>query len=462
MKRSSLTLLLLAFMACNAKAGAPHANLRSRLITLEQAYDMALATDQSIRIAYWEVRKANLLPWSALTRLGPQFSAGANFGRSGASTRIPTTVVTDVTSISSNGTPTTRTEFQNFNSNSGSGSGSLSFEQPLIDLTVFPAYKFGKLSVDAARLQHRFTIRETLFGVVTAYYEVLKQQKLVEVNREALELANEQLDLAEKRARAEEVTRTDVLRAQVTVETARQTLVGSENTLSLDRNTLSNILNLAPNAPFEVAEPPSYPTALPTFDDMLARAYGSREDLRVKTIAIDQEIQVKNQVLGQYGPRVVLQANGQVANNTGSSRSRSESWSADVSIQIPILTGGQREIDYLTAQRQIEETKVQRDQAAKTVEADVKTAWLTVHTLEETLKASQIQVSAAEQAYKDLQVQYSLGAATSVDVLSGLNDLNTARKNLTEQTYDYQVALRNLEQVQGVFQQARVQKSKIR
>src|SRR5213592_4797984 len=51
------------------------------LITLEQAYDRALSTDQSIRIAYWEVRKANLLPWSALTRLGPQITASGGYTR---------------------------------------------------------------------------------------------------------------------------------------------------------------------------------------------------------------------------------------------------------------------------------------------------------------------------------------------------------------------------------------------
>jgi hypothetical protein len=40
--------------------------------------------------------------------------------------------------------------------------------------------------------------------------------------------------------------------------------------------------------------------------------------------------------------------------------------------------------------------------------------------------------------------------------------LNTARKDLALQTYGYQVALRDLEQVSGVFQEERVRRSKIR
>ena len=47
-------------------------------------------------------------------------------------------------------------------------------------------------------------------------------------------------------------------------------------------------------------------------------------------------------------------------------------------------------------------------------------------------------------------------------MLTALNDLNSARKDLAVQTYDYQVALRSLEQVSGVFQETRVQRSKVR
>jgi outer membrane protein len=137
-------------------------------------------------------------------------------------------------------------------------------------------------------------------------------------------------------------------------------------------------------------------------------------------------------------------------------------WDATISVQVPIFTGGQREVDLLTANRQIEQTKLDRDKTAKVVESDVKSAWLSVRTLQQTLKALHAQVVAAEQGYHDLENQYRQGAATSVDVLSALNDLNNARKNLAVQIYGYQVALRSLEQVTGVFQEARVLRSKIR
>ena len=157
-----------------------------RVIALEEAYDRALATDQSIRIAFLEVRKANLLPWSALTRLGLQVNGHASYLR-----REQATTGGALDPLA--GASAERT----LRARAGAGQAGLTVEQPLVDLTVFPAYRLGKISAEAARLAHRFTVRETLFGVATAYYEVLKQQRLVDVNREGLRLANEQLDLAQ-------------------------------------------------------------------------------------------------------------------------------------------------------------------------------------------------------------------------------------------------------------------------
>ncbi len=445
-----LTCCLLAF-AAQAKVRERTAN---GVITLERAYDMALETDQSIRTAYWEVRKADLLPWSAWAKLGPQVSATSGYqrGETVVGTSVPARLENGVRAFVD----------QDALSHTGYGQIGISTQQPLIDFTFFPALRLAKLSKAATRLALQFTIRETLYGVASAYYAVIKQQSIVKVNREALLLTEGQRDLAQKRLDVGEVTRTDVLRAQVTVETARQTLVQSESALELSRNTLANILNLAPNAPFSVIEPPGYPAALPPFDALLARAYDRREDLRVKVIAIDQDIARRGAVLGLYGPKVVAGFSSGIGHTSGTSASDANSWLASVSVNVPIFTGGQREVDLKTAEFQIQETRLAKELAAKSVESDVKQAWLNVRTFEQTLKAARVQVVAAEQSYHDLQIQYRAGTATSVDLLSALNDFNTARQNLAAQTYDYQVALRNIEAVSGVFQEQRVQRNSIR
>jgi outer membrane protein TolC len=64
--------------------------------------------------------------------------------------------------------------------------------------------------------------------------------------------------------------------------------------------------------------------------------------------------------------------------------------------------------------------------------------------------------------YKDLVKRYRVGAVTSLDVRSALDELSTARTALAAQRDDYQVALRRLDLVTGTFQQQRIENSTYR
>lgn len=419
----------------------------TELITLEQAYDRCLATDQSIRIAGLEIRRANLQPWSALTRLGPQINGNALLN-----TTHQTQFAHDAnsgSSFSSVGTTDTR-------------HAGLSLQQPLLDFTVFPAWRLGRLAAEAARLQQRFTGRQTLFDVASAYYAVLKQQRVVEVTTQTVALAAQQLDLAQKRAAAGEVARSDVLRAQAALEEARRARIEAEGALDLNRDTLSNILNLGGKTDFTLTEPPDARAGDEPFDVLLGRAYERREDYKVSSLAIGQEIERRNEVRAGYAPRVVAQANQNWTrlNSSAESNTGSRVWDATVSVQVPILNGGQREIDLRAAGYQIGEAQLNCEKVGKSIEAEVKTAWLQIRTLHESLKALRAQVVASEQTYHDVQTQYQAGASTSVDVLTALRDLNNSRTELAGATYDYQVALRNLLRAEAVFEQERVEKLK--
>lgn len=405
----------------------------STLMTLEHAYDIAAASDQALRIAFIEVSKAELLPKAALTKVMPRLSGGMSYAKSS----------------------TTYSSAQG--QHSGTGQADLTLTQPLLDLSVFPARRKGLLAVEAKRLARQFTIRETLYGVASAYFEVLKDERIVAVNKQSLALAQEQQNLAQKRADVGEVTRSDVLRAQVSVETARRVLITAGNTLELQRNTLRNILNLPHDAPLRLAEPLPYKQDVPAFGPLLASAYDHREDLRERELVVQQAEQAKLETRALYAPTIVAEAGPTLTDSPHASpASRRTNWSADIAVKFPFFTGGQRELDLVNARLLIDQAVLEKELLSKTIEGQVKQAWLNVQTLEGSLTAVKAQVKAAEQGYADLQNQYSAGTAKSVDVLSALQDLSTARLDLTSLTLDYEVALRGLEQFSGTFQDLRV------
>lgn len=424
-----------------AKKAADPAPEGKKTITLEEAYALALASDQSIRTAYLEIRKANLLPWSALTRISPRLSGGFTYTHSETN---------DHGSFANPPFITAR----------GSQNTDLSAQQTLIDFTFFPAYRLAKLQGAAARLQYQLTLRTVLFGVAKSYYEVLKQQKIVKLDSDNLDLAGNQLSLSQNQYKAGAVSRVDVLRAESTQEVARQTLITDQNILLLDRDTLANLLNLhGGGREFDVAQPADAPPMEKPFEDDLAQAYANREDYKVSSIAISQNEELRNEVLGQYAPTVSAQFSKNWAMQTNNPNS--DSWDASISVNVPIFTGGQREIDLRTAHDNIEEAKLALETTAKNVESDVKTTWLEVETLRETIKSLKAQVAADEQNYADLLNNYKAGKATSLDTQTALFQLFSSRTNLITQTYQFQVALRDLQRSIAAFQDDRVKAARL-
>ena len=395
-----------ALLVCASASAAPLKakpnQPKNRVITLEQAYDMTLASDQSIRIAFYESRKANLLPWSALAKLGPQLIGNASYTNARSNTRNN---IVETPATPNYIQTTINTQFSGF-----------TYTQPLFDPSVFPAYRYGKLSAKAARLQYQFTVRQTLFGVAQAYYDVLKGQKLVDVNQQTVNLANEQLNTAQARFDAGAVARIDVLRARSTLEGARNTLIQFQGRLDTARDTLS----------------------------------------------IDQQIALRGEVVAQYGPKIVAQASTQWSRNTGDADGRQHDESAVIAVTMPFLTGGQREIDLINANQNISESRLNLEKTTKSIESEVKVAWVNVQTGREALKALTADVEASTQNYTDLEAQYQAGASTSLDAQTALRDLNNSRTLLTNQVYDYQIALRDLKRAEAEFQKERVEKSKLK
>ena len=279
---------LLAFIIVATVCPLPSPAVENgNVIRLEQAYDLALSSDQAIGISYVALQRAKLEPTAAWTKLAPQISA--------------------VTSANGQSVRTTNTPSRTSGSTAAGryNNEAVTLEQPLFDLSFFPAHRRGEISLAAARLDYRAKIREILFGVAQAYYDVLSQQKLLEVDKETLRLATEQYELAKKQSDVGVVTRSDVLRAQVVVETARRQMVQDSNALESKHNILGNILNLPPDKAFSLESPKDYPDTLPSFPAVLGKAMAQREDLRSKDLAIQRDQEAHKQARAEYAPKIV-------------------------------------------------------------------------------------------------------------------------------------------------------------
>lgn len=412
---------------------------RARVISLEEAYERALETDQSIAIAHDEAAKARLEPALALTRLTPRLSGDLSSNRTGRfASDTPTT------------SPINRTS---------AGAG-VSLSQPILDFTVKPAIRAGKINIQSTLLDYQGTVRDTLLAVATAYFDVLTQQKLVAINQESLRLSKEQKDLATARKNVGEVLQTDVLKTEVTVQRAQRTLVESENALKFRRSILANILNLGIEAQFDVAEPPKFPFDNETLTSAVMRAKRQREDLQTSSLAVEKQKAARDEVNARYLPSLSADAGlSRDYSHSSGDGNQENNFQVGISFNIPLFTGGEKSLNLKKSDLEISQASLELQKVEKAVAENVEEAWLQVRTLRQNVEGLKVEVAAAEENYKLLQNQYRAGEVKNLDVVQALTDLNISRTDLTVQTYQLELALRDLARRTSSFEDGRVQRA---
>jgi outer membrane protein TolC len=408
-----------------------------REITLDEAYRLAMGNEEQVKIAERELEKARLLPWRALSLLTPRADVLGTFTRNKEEISFTQTA----TLPGQTNTPSLIRPLESW-------LGAFSVNQPIIQPSFVPSWQLGKDSIRQNFQQYDFTIREVLFGVARAYYDVLRAQAQVGVAKDTLKLTQDELKQAQVRFRVGEVTKTDVLRADVEVARAERAVITSENSLQLTLTVLARTIGV--REPLRVVEPTPPVSSGKPYARLLEEAYKNRPDLRAQDAAVDVARQRRNLVRARYFPSVgALWQFPKLDSPTFANRD--EFWTLTLNFQVPVFDGGVRELDLQEQEENLAQAQLQLDLLKKNVGVEVKQTLLAVETLTATLETLKKEVTLAQENYDITSKQYRVGLATSLDVNTALNTLNQVRTQFTDQTYAYQVSLLGLDRAVGAF-----------
>lgn len=411
-----------------------------RTLLLEDAYRLALANEEQIKIAGRELAKAQLLPRRAITQLTPRADILGTYTRNKEELAFTFPEGFGGTQA---GTSSAIRPLESWQ-------GIFAITQPILQPSFFPARQLGKDAVQQSIQQYDFTAREVLFGVARAYYNVLRVQAQIAVAQETLQRTKDTLQQAQTRLRVGEVAETDVLRAEVEVAQAEQNLTTFQNDQRLTLTVLARTIGVQDSLQIVEPTPPQYPRD--GYEQLVAKAYQHRQDLRAQEFAVNIARQRKNLVLARYAPQVDSQWRFD-RRDTETFAERDNFWTLFLNFRIPLFDGGVREIDLLEQEENLGQAQLQVERLRKDIAVEVQQALVAAETLSATLVTLKKQVTLAERNYDLTAKQYRVGEATSLDVNNTLNTLNLVRVRLTDQTYACQLALLNLQHVVGAFGQ---------
>lgn len=295
----------------------------------------------------------------------------------------------------------------------------------------------GSLAADA---QYESAAQSLMLDTVTAYVDILRDQQIISIRENSLELLGGQLTASQDRFDVGDVTRTDVALSEARLEGGRAQLAAAEAQLA---GSLAFYTLLTGLEPSKLQPVPPLPPLPQTQDEALAAALASNPDIDAARFAERAAREGISVARGALRPEVsaIAQAGVQEYHTDGFTDT---SVVAGAQARIPLFAGGRnssalREAKLARSQAQAQITLIER-----ALRANVARAWYGLEATQRSVQASQRQVEAAEIAYEGAQEELSVGFRTTLDVLDQEQQLLEARLALATSERDRYVAAHQL------------------
>ena len=282
--------------------------------------------------------------------------------------------------------------------------------------------------VFGARETLRNTEQTTLFAAAQSYMNVLRDTAILDVQRNNVEVLEEQLRQTRDRFAIGEVTRTDASQAESRLAAARLAVAATGAILRASIAAFREVVGveprqLSPGRPLDRLVPR---------DLGIAIQIGLEEHPAVISAlhaADAAELQVKV-VEGELAPTLSVVGTVFQAYETGSAGDRNLTGQIVGQLSVPIYEGGEvyariRQAKETAGQRRIE-AEATRNQVRSAVEA----AWGGLEASKESVRVAEAQVTAAELALSGVREEARVGQRTTLDVLNQQQELLIARINL--------------------------------
>jgi TolC family type I secretion outer membrane protein len=332
------------------------------------------------------------------------------------------------------------------------------FQSNLIGLQVTqPVYSGGRTvaqtrqaveTVQSTRAQTLAVETSVLQSVAQAYLDTVRDQSLVEVNRNNVKVLREQLAATQDRFRVGEVTRTDVAQAEASLAQAIGQLTSAEGALAQSRAEYVRAVGRQPGILLLPRERPTLPATRQEAQSLAANNNFSVISANFAELAARDNIAV---VRGQLLPQVSLVGNVArvAAPSVTLNNSTENSGSITLQMTMPLYEAGAIYSQTRQAEQTVGQRRSQVDDARRAAVQAVTQAWEALKAARASVVSFAAAVRAAQIALEGIQQEALVGTATTLDVLIQNQTLLTTQSQLIVAEHDSAVAEFNVAAATG-------------
>ncbi|HTV44627.1 MAG TPA: TolC family outer membrane protein [Stellaceae bacterium] len=298
-------------------------------------------------------------------------------------------------------------------------------------------------TVEATRAQTLAVETSVFQAVAQAYLDVVRDQALVEVDRNNVEVLSKQLEATQDRFRVGEVTRTDVAQAESSLAQAQGTLTAAQGTLAQSRAEYVRAVGQEPGRLLLPRDRPALPATREEAQTLAADDNYSVIAANFAELASRDNVSATRD---QLRPQISLVGNltRLVAPSVTLAGSREEEAAITAQMTVPLYEAGAIYSQTRQAEQTVGQRRSQVDDARRAAVQTATDAWETLKAARASIASFSAAVRAAQIALVGIQQEALVGTATTLDVLVQNQQLLTTQEQLIVAEHDAALAEFNL------------------
>ena len=453
------------------------------VITLEQALEIALGENISVKVADLEIKRTEYAKKGAYAALFPQIDLTGSYqrtikkqvmymdfdmssltGGAGAGSETPGGTEGDASTGSQTGGQTGGSEAGASSSSSGGGlevgrlntlNAGVSAAMPLVNAQLWQSLKISGLDVELAVEKARASRLDMVTQVKNAYFATLFAKEAFNVYKEVYENAVKNLEEAQKKFDSEKVSEFELIRAKTSVANAVPNVYNAESSFVLALWQLKAVLGVELDMNLDVAG------KLSDFSQHMFYDIHQHDDATLdrnttmKQLAIQAEQLAENIKIQKYAniPSLSLGFNFAMTTMANDVKFSEFKWTpysyAALSLNIPIFAGGKRYQAIRQSKNQYQQIQLQQLNTERQLKISIRQSLNTMEMNMKSYYAAQDAVAAAQKGYDIAEASYKVGRSTLIELNDAQLALTQARLSESQAVYNFVIAKAQLEQTLG-------------
>lgn len=321
-----------------------------------------------------------------------------------------------------------------------------------------PIYTGGKLSgtIKKAKAGYLYSeqglqkaYNDMRSTVTNGYFDMLQADNMQKLGRESVTRLADHLKNVEAQYEVGVVAKVDVLRSQVELANAKQSLIKAENAYQIAEANLNKIVGLPMDTQLKLDNILVY---APYENDMqycLDYAAMHRPELEQAKQNVEAAKGALRVAISGHMPQIAASAS-QNWNDSNWPGDENGNWGVGVQVTMNIFDSGVTTSKIHGAEADLAKAHETYRDTVDAVNLDVRSNYLNLREAEKRIDTTKLAVSQAEEDYRIAQLRYMNGVGTNTDVLDAQVALTDAKTNYLQAMYDYNTCKTNLETAIGV------------